>query len=178
VVLGEVPAVVGVVVGQRAQSQIRDAGDHGVEEEAIVRDQYHRVRICVEIFLEPVACFKVEVIGRFVEQQQLWLVEQQFSQRDAHLPSARERLGGTLEVGRPEAESLKDRRRFQLDAVAVVEPEAILQIAVAVQHLVVFRLGNRLVAETILERMHFRFDGQQRLERARCLVEERAAGVR
>ena len=45
VVLDQVAAVIGVVVGQRAQRQIGNAGDHGVEEEAVVRDENHRMRV-------------------------------------------------------------------------------------------------------------------------------------
>ena len=100
VVLDEVVAVVAEVVGQRAQRQVGDARDDGVEEEAIVRDEDHRVRIGVEVLLEPVARFEIEVVGRLVEQQQVRLAEQQLGQRDAHLPAAGERLGRPLEVRR------------------------------------------------------------------------------
>ena len=73
VVLDEVAAVVAVVVGQRAQRQIGDARDDGVEEEAIVRDEDHRVRVGVQILLEPVARLEIEMVGRLVEQQQVRL---------------------------------------------------------------------------------------------------------
>ena len=99
-VLDEVVAVVADVVGQRAQRQVGDARDDRVEEEAIVRDEDDRVRIGVQVLLEPVARFEIEMVGRLVEQQQVRLAEQQLGERDAHLPAAGERLGRPLEVGR------------------------------------------------------------------------------
>ena len=77
VVLGEVAAVVGVVVGQRPQRQVGDPRHHRVEEEAIVRHEDDRVRIRVQILLEPVARLEIEMVGRLVEQQQVRLAEQQ-----------------------------------------------------------------------------------------------------
>ena len=94
----EVVAVVADVVGQRAQRQIGDARDDGVEEEAIVRDEDDRVRVRVQVLLEPVARFEVQMVGRLVEQQQVRLAEQQLGERDPHLPAAGERLGRPLEV--------------------------------------------------------------------------------
>ena len=142
VVLGEVAAVVGVVVGQRPQREIGDAGDDGVEKIAIVRDQDHRVRVGVEVLLEPVARLEIEMVGRLVEQQQVGLAEQQLRQRDPHLPAAGEGFGRPFEVSRLEAEATEHRRRLQLDAVAVAEPEAVLQVAVAMQHRLVLGFRN------------------------------------
>ncbi len=82
------------------------------------------------------------MVGRLVEQQQVRLAEQQLGEREAHLPAARERLGRPLEVGGREPEPLQDGRRLQLDVVAVVQPEAILQLAVAREHRVVLGFGN------------------------------------
>ena len=176
--LDEVVAVVADVVGERAQRQIGDARDDGVEEEAVVRHEDDRVRVGVEVFLEPVARFEIEVVRRLVEQQQVRLAEQQLGERDAHLPAAGKRLGRPGEVGGPEAEALEHRRRLQLDRVAVAMPEAVLQIAVAREHLVVLGLRDRGVAEPILDVVHLGFHGEQIAEGARRFVEERPAAVR
>ena len=134
--------------------------------------------IGVEILLEPVTGLEIEVVGRFVEQQQVGLIEQQLGEGDAHLPAAGKRFGRALEVGRLEAEALENGPGLQLDAVAVVHAEAILQIAVAVQHLVVVGFGDRRIAQSILEGVHLGFDREQRLERARCFFEQGPPGVR
>ena len=111
VVLDEVVAVVADVVGQRPQRQVRDARDDGVEEEAIVRDEDDGVRVAVQVLLEPVAGFEVEVVRGLVEQQQARLAEQQPGQGDPHLPAAAERVGRPREVRRLEAEPLQHGRR-------------------------------------------------------------------
>ena len=154
--LDEVVAVVADVVGQRPEGQVGDARDDGVQKEAIVADQDDRVRIRVQVRFEPVARLEIEVVRRLVEQEQVRLAEQQLGQRDAHLPSAGERFGRPLEVGRREAEALQHGRRLELDRVAVVQAEAILQVAVAREHVVVLGDGNRRVAEPGFEGVHLR----------------------
>ena len=90
----EVRGVVADVVGERAQADLGDAGDDGVEEEAIVRDEDDCVRVVREVLLEPVARLEIEMVGRLVEQEQPRTAEQQLGERDAHLPAARKRLAG------------------------------------------------------------------------------------
>ena len=70
------------------------------------------------------------MVGRFVEQQQPRPAEQQFGERDAHLPSARERFAGLVEVSLGEAKAAQDRRDLQIDAVALEPTESFLQVAV------------------------------------------------
>ena len=131
VALLDVLAVVADVVGQLAQVEVGDARDDRVEEVAVVRDEDDRVRIRAEVLLEPVARLEIEVVGRLVEQQQVRAPEQQLGQRDAHLPAAGERLRRTVVVLGAEAEAAQHRRDAQVHAVALVEPEPILELAVA-----------------------------------------------
>ena len=49
----EIAAVVAHVVGQRAQGQVGDPRHDRVEEEPIVRDEDDRVRVLVQVLLEP-----------------------------------------------------------------------------------------------------------------------------
>ncbi len=173
----DVLAVVADVVGQRAQVQVGDPGDDRVEEVAIVRDQDDRVRVGRQVFLEPVARVEIEVVGRLVEQQQAGPPEQQLGQRDAHLPAARERLGGLAEVVLAEAEAAQHGRDPQVDAVAVVAAELLLQLGVADQHRLVLALGHAVVAQPRLERVHLGLPRQQVGEGRRRLVEQGPAAV-
>ena len=173
----EVAAVVADVVGQRAQRQIGDARDDGVEEEAIVRDEDDGMRVGVEVFLEPVARFEVEMVRRLVEQQQVGLAEQQLGKRDAHLPAAGKRFRRPLEVVGAEAEALKDGRGLQLDAVAVAEAEPVLQLAVALEHRLVLAFGNGRIAEPLFELVHLRLHAEEPFEGAARFLEQRAAGM-
>ena len=167
VALLDVLAVVADVVGQRAQVEVGDAGDDRVEEVAIVRDEDHRVRVGREVFLEPVARVEIEMVGRLVEQEQPGPAEQQLGQRDAHLPAARERLGRLGEVVLAEAEAAQHGGDAQVDAVAVVAAEALLQLGVADQHRFVLALGHAVVAEPGLERVHLGLLAEQ-LGEGRC----------
>ena len=176
-VLDEVMAVIPDVIGKRAQRQIGHARDHGIEEEPIVRYQNDRVRIRVQVLFEPVARLEVEMIRGLVEQQQVRLAEKQLGERDAHLPATRKGLGRTSEIGGLEPQPLQDRGGPELDAVTISQTEAILQIAVSMQHRIVLGLGNGRIAEALLERVHFGLDRQQLVERRRRLVEDCSAGV-
>ena len=117
------------------------------------------------------------MVGRLVEQQQAGPAEQQLGQRDAHLPAARERLGRLGEVVLAEAQAAQHGRDAQVDAVAVVAPEALLQLGVADQHRLVLALGNAVVAEPLLERVHLGLLVEQLGEGDRRLVEERPPAV-
>ena len=117
------------------------------------------------------------MIGRLVEQQQVGLAEQQLGQRQAHLPAAGECFGLPVEIRRGEPEPVQHGGGLQIDAVPVVEPEAILQVAVAGQHRLVLAFGNRRVAQPLLERVHLGFHREQRAERAGGFLEDGPAGV-
>ena len=160
----QVRGVVADVVGQRAHADLGDARHHRVEEEAVVRDQDDRVRVGREVFLEPVARFEIEMVGRLVEQQQAGASEQQLGERDAHLPAARERLAGAVEVRRREAEPAQHGRDLQIDAVAFEPPELLLQIAVARQHRRVLVVVGVVVSEAVLDRGNLGAHVEQRLE--------------
>ena len=175
--LVQVAAVVPGIVGQRAQADVGDARDDGVEEEAIVRDEDDGVRIVGEILLEPVAGLEIEVVRRLVEQQQTGPAEQELGERDAHLPAARERLGRLLHVLLREAEAAQDGVDLQVDAVALEPPEALLQIAVAAEHPRVLGLVRAVVGEPILERGDLGAHVEQRLERLPGFFDERPSRV-
>ena len=93
VALDQVVRIIAVIVGERAQREIRDARDDRVEEVAVVRDEDDRVRIGGEIGLEPVARIEIEMVGRLVEEQQIGLPEQQLGEREPHLPAPGEMVG-------------------------------------------------------------------------------------
>ena len=164
VALHEVLGVVAVVVDERAQVDVGDAIHHGVEEEPVVRHENHRVRVVVQVLLEPVPRVEIEVVGRLVEEEQVGLRQQQLREGDAHLPAARECRRRLVVVGRAEPEPLQHRVDLQVDRVAVVQPEAILQVAVAVQHHLVLAFGHGRVGQALLDRLHLPAHIQQPLE--------------
>jgi hypothetical protein len=70
------------------------AGDV-VEEVAIVGDDQNGAGIVAQMAFQPMHALGVEMVGRFVEQQQLRPVEQQLAERDAAALAA----GQIVDVG-------------------------------------------------------------------------------
>ena len=135
------------------------------------------MRIFAEVFLEPVPRFEVEMVRRLVEEEQRGPAEQEFGERDAHLPAARERLRRPAELFLSEAEPAKDGRDLEIEAVAVGGAEAILQLAVTNQVRLVLGFGNGPVGQPLLEIVQVGLHRQDRLEGQHRLVEEGAPAV-
>jgi hypothetical protein len=152
-------------------------GDHGVEEETVVADEDDRVRILGQVFFQPVARVEIEMVRRLVEQEQTRTSEQEASQRDPHLPPARERRRVLAQIVVGEPEAAQYGRDFQIDAVAFTPAEPLLQLRVPGQHRLVFCMRRAVVAEPILERGDLRFHVEQGLEREAGLLEQGAPAV-
>ena len=111
-----------VVAGEDVELAVGDVGhvvDDGVHESAIVADHEHGAAVALEKVLQPAHTLQVEVVGRLVEQQQVRLAQQQLGQRDAHLPAARELVGGARHVRLVKAQAEKHAVRLAFDVVAV-----------------------------------------------------------
>ena len=81
----------------------RDRLHRAVQQAAVVRDQQCGAGEAGEPAFQPERCLQVEVVGRFVEQQQVGVGEQRGRQGHAHAPAAgefldRARLGGLVEA--------------------------------------------------------------------------------
>ncbi len=103
----------------RACSRSRRFATPYVQKKAVVRNQDEGVRIVSQILLQPVARFQIQVIGGLVEQQQIGFFEQQFGQRDAHLPAAGKLFRAPLPVVAREAKPDEHRAHLRLDRIAV-----------------------------------------------------------
>ena len=79
-----------------------------VQQAAVVRDQQHRAGEAGEPGLQPQRGFQVEVVGRFVEQQQVGVGEQRGGERHAHAPAAGEFLDRARLRGLVEAQAGED----------------------------------------------------------------------
>jgi hypothetical protein len=175
--LAQVLAVVAGVIGERAETDLRDACHDGVEEEPVVRDEDYRVRIVGEILLEPVARVQIEVVRGFVEQQQARTAQEQLRQRDAHLPAAGERLGRLVQIVGAEPETAQHGRDLEIDAVALETAEGLLQLAVPREHRLVLRQRHVVVAEPPFELRDLRAHVEQRLEGEPRLFDQGASAV-
>ena len=123
----EVIVVAGVGV-DGAIMHMGDAIDAGVEELAVVRHQQDAAGVTRQILFQPQDGFEVEVVGGFVEQQQVGAVHQRARQIEPHAPAAGETGDGALQaiVGKPQA--IEQLRRPCGSAVTVDGFVAMLRI--------------------------------------------------
>ena len=149
--VGRVIALVGEVF---AAIELEDPADHIVEEVAVVGDHQHRAGIFLEVVLEPLDAFGVEVVGRLVEQQDRGLLDQQPGQRDAALLAARQVLD------RPVAR--RAAQRFHRDLELVVERPAVDRVDLVLQlaHL----LHQRVEIGVVLGIAHLRRAGVEAID--------------
>ena len=143
-------AVVAAVADQLGVVDVqRDAGNR-VEEFAVVADHHQRALITLEPGFEPDERVQVEVVGRFVEQQDVGRTHQRTSQLQAHAPTAGEAVDRLFKLGDREAKA-EDQR---LGAGRGIMCAGIVQrhVGFGHAHAVVARLG----------RGHFGIGGEQR----------------
>ena len=141
-----------------------------------MRDENEGVRVGFEIAFKPVAGFEIEVIGGLVEKQQVGFFEQQFGERDAHLPAAGEGFDAALPVLFTEAEAGEDGADAGLDVIAVARGEFGLDVVVAVDNLLVFRAGVVEFAHAAFEDLLLGFERADLVEDGKAFVEDGTAG--
>ena len=66
------------------------------------------------------------MVGRLVEQQKVRLLQQEFSQRDAHLPAAGKFFRTSLPVMLAEAEAHQHCADLRLDGVTIAGAELVV----------------------------------------------------
>ncbi len=92
--LGALALEVGVAAGVQlrpAAVQMQGVGGDVVEEFAVVRDQQQRAGVFEQPLLQPQHRVQIQVVGRFVEQQQVAGHHQRARQVQAHPPAAGKR---------------------------------------------------------------------------------------
>ncbi len=112
-------AVVARVEGQPRLVEVRHVRHGRVEEVTVVRNQEQRAAVVRKPALDPHHGVEVEMVGRFVEQQQVRTADQRAREVEAHAPAAREIRDRAVEVGHGEAEPGHETRRAGARTVTV-----------------------------------------------------------
>ncbi len=86
--LAVVRAVVATKRGQAPIAQFPDPVDGGVEERPVVRRHQQRARPPSKVLLQPFQGVEVEMVGRFVEHEQVRVRDHEARQRRARLLAA------------------------------------------------------------------------------------------
>ena len=107
--------------------QLQDPLGHVVEEVAVVGDGHDGARVLLEEPLQPEHRFRVEVVGRLVEQEQVGVTEQQPTQRDAALLAARE--GADIGIVRRAAQGVHGDVDVALEAPCIGGRDLVLERA-------------------------------------------------
>ncbi len=124
--------VVGIAAaGQRQALEVDgdDLADDGVEEIAVVGDQKQRRRRVLQPVFEPEDGVEVEVVGRFVEQQQVGAAGQGAGEVEADAPAAGEFGHRAREIGVAEAEAVQHFGDARLGRIAADFAVAGVQVA-------------------------------------------------
>src|SRR5699024_6192285 len=79
--------VVAWINAQFAVIQIRHVGTNHVKEVTVVRDDDHGAVTLVQHLFQPTNGVDVEVVGRFVEQEYVWISKQRLRQQHTQLPA-------------------------------------------------------------------------------------------
>ena len=103
--------------------------------------------------------------------------EQQLRERDAHLPAAGERLGRLREIGLREPQAFEHLRHAQVDAVALFAAEELREVVVPDEQRLVLAVGQRRIGQRVLDPVDLGARFEQRTERERRFVDERASRV-
>mmetsp|Transcript_79605 Transcript_79605/g.184793 ORF Transcript_79605/g.184793 Transcript_79605/m.184793 type:complete len:243 (-) Transcript_79605:159-887(-) len=85
-----------------------------IQEGPIVRDNDNCLFPILQELLEPRHCMHIEVVCRFIKQQQIWLYKQRLSQGNAHSPPTAELLRGPQLVLAAEAQAGEDHGSARL----------------------------------------------------------------
>ena len=103
----------------RSENQFRHPAAHMVQEITVVADHQHGAPVAVQVFLEPGNALQVQVVGRFVQQQQIRFRQQQPAQAQPGPFPAAEPSGFHLPHF-PEFQALQHARNLGTPSVAVL----------------------------------------------------------
>ncbi len=104
----EVMAVFSLVVVDPAHRHLDGSGRDVVYKSPVVGNHHHGFGFGHQEFLQPLDGLDIQVVGRFVEQDQIRLLQQDFSQFDSHSPASGKFRSGALKVFPHKSQSQQD----------------------------------------------------------------------
>ena len=141
-VLGPLQFEVGVAAAVFVELAVLDMDDaihHGIEEVAVVRNEHQRALIALEPLLQPDDGVEIQVVGRFIQQQQIGAAEQRLGQVQAHTPATGEASDRRVELIAAKTQTVQQLGGTGANAVGTYGIELAVQLGH--QQTVVIRLG-------------------------------------
>ena len=120
-----------------------------------MRDRHDGARVLLQVALEPCDRFRVQVIRRFVEEQEVGLLEEQAAQRDAAPLASRE--GGDVRIARRAAQRVHRDLQMGVEVPEVLVVDLVLELRGLVGGVVrvVFHQGVVAIDDCLLFRDAF-----------------------
>lgn len=152
------------------------AGDQSVQQRHIMADDADGTAVGAQALLQPALALNIQVVGGFVQQQHLRLLQQELGKGDTHLPAAGELPAITREIRIREPQAAQDAlcARAQRGRVPVLQNE--LQAADFLQEVAVFGgIGGELL-HVSRELVHLLLELDDIAHGAQHLIQQRAPG--
>ncbi len=112
-------AVVAGVFEHRLLFDMNNFVYHRVEEITVVRDQDQRALIALQPLLQPDDGIQIEVVSRFIEQQQIGAADQRLGQVKTHAPATGEVADRTFQLFIAETQTVQKRGGAGADSPGV-----------------------------------------------------------
>ena len=130
----------------------------------------------MQVFFQPVASLKVQVIRGFVEQQQVGLFQQQLGQGNAHLPATGEFFRAPMPIGGGKSQTAQHHSHLRLERI----PVAMLKLGIdgveTVGDLLILGPGRIKFTHLLHQGFHLLLHGEQIAEHRHALRHHRAPG--
>ena len=156
--LHEVLVEVSLIAVKLPVTDLEDAAADRVEKLTVVGNRKDGAGKFFDLFLKPAQGLEVEVIGRFVEHQEIGFHDQQTGQVGPHDPPSAQGAGGLVEVLRMEGQAGKDFFGLGLEGETVQFGKALEGF----QAIGIFGVGG--FPEGFHDSSQFRGDGSGELE--------------
>ena len=121
--LGSVFVVIARVEVNALIPDFDDLIDGHVQKVAVVRNEHKRIGVILEVIFQPITRFEIKMVGRFVEEQQIRLLEKQFGQRNSHLPAARKFLGAAFPIALRKPQAGEHRTGLRFNGITIAGTE-------------------------------------------------------
>ena len=152
------------------------AGHQTIQQGYIVTDDADGAAIRAQALLQPALTLQVQVVGRFVQQQHLRLLQQQLGQRNSHLPTTGKlaAIARKIFICKAQAAQNRLRTRAQTGSIAVVQNQ--LQAADFLQRILVLRRGGIQPLQVGRKLIHNLLQLHNIPHTAQHLIQQRRAG--
>ena len=135
-----------------------------VQKRNVMGDQKERVLVFLKITGQPADMFRIQIIGRLVQQKDIRFFQKQLSQKDLRPLASAQFLHISVQADLLQAESPCDLLHLGIDHIKIMQHQRILDRPERLHHL--FQLLFRSPAHPVTDLIHLLFQFQKPCKRA------------